>query len=155
MGGHLGLDLESFGHGGEGLDESPAHDAVAREHIGELAAEEGPEDPIEHVIAESVAPRVHLPVVLHRVASAHDHVELFGQELFHHCRRGGGVVGVVAVDEDVDVGLDVGEHAPHDVALPGAVLGAKDRARRRALDRRSRQWTRCRTRRWWIRGAQP
>ena len=40
------------------------------------------------------------------------------------------IVGVVAVDHDVDVGVDVGEHAPDHVALALATLGGDDRARR-------------------------
>ena len=31
--------------------------------------------------------------------------------------RGAGVIGVVAVHQHIDVGLDVGEHAAHDIAL--------------------------------------
>ncbi len=62
-------------------------------------------------------------------------------------RGGGGVVGVVAVDQQVDVGVDVGEGASYDVALALQRLGADDRAGlERALDRCGRCCS-CRRRR--------
>ena len=42
--------------------------------------------------------------------------------------RGGGIVGQVAVGHDVDVGLDVGEHAADDIALALLPLGTDDGA---------------------------
>jgi hypothetical protein len=43
-----------------------------------------------------------------------------------HLGQVGRLVGVVAVDHHVDVGVDVGEGAPDDVALAGHVLLAHD-----------------------------
>ena len=55
-----------------------------------------------------------------------DHVELLGQEHVDHlrcCRR---VVGKVAVGHQIYVCIDVGEHAPNDMALALLLLGADD-----------------------------
>ena len=64
------------------------------------------------------------------LASADDHVELLLDQHPHHVRRGPGIVCEVAVGHDVDVGIDVREHAPNDVALALLALGADDSARR-------------------------
>ena len=79
-------------------------------------------------------------------------------------RRARRVVGGVAVDQHVDVGLDVGEHAPHHVALAlvrlaphhGAGAGARPRRcgrsnccrRRRCRRRAARRGNRPRPCRW-------
>ena len=59
---------------------------------------------------------------------ADDHVELLGEQQVDHRRRGLGIVGQVAVGHDVDVGVDVGEHAADDMAFALLALGADDRA---------------------------
>ena len=70
------------------------------------------------------------------LARADDHVELLVDQHLDHRRRGLGIVGQVAVGHDVNVGVDVGEHAADDMALALLALGADDRARRaRDLDR--------------------
>jgi hypothetical protein len=57
------------------------------------------------------------------------HVEMLGEELFDHLQGAGCVIGGVAIDQHIDVGIDVGEHAPHHVALAlvnlAAHLGAR------------------------------
>jgi len=50
------------------------------------------------------------------------------EQRLDHLGQGRGVVGVVAVDGHVDVGLDVGEGPADDVALALGVLVAHDRA---------------------------
>ena len=71
---------------------------------------------------------------------ADDHVELLGEQHLDHRRRGRGIVGQIAVGHDVNVGVDVGEHAADDMALALLALGADDRAglARRQLAVRSR-----------------
>ena len=59
---------------------------------------------------------------------ADDVVEVLVDELLDHPRRGRGVVGVVAVDQQVDVGVDVGEGPSYDVALALERLAAHDGA---------------------------
>ena len=74
-------------------------------------ATEAGEQPVAGAMAGAIAPP---PAIDPR---RHHHVEaIFHQARDHgaHARR---VVGGVAVDQHVDVGLDVGEHAPHHVAL--------------------------------------
>ena len=39
---------------------------------------------------------------------------------FHQLWRLRGIIGIVAVDHDINVGFDLGEHPPHHVALSGA-----------------------------------
>ena len=53
-----------------------------------------------------------------------------------HARRGGGIVGVVAIDQDIDVGFDIGEHAADDVAFALQALAPHDRAGRPRLQHR-------------------
>ena len=60
--------------------------------------------------------------------------------MIDHRRRGLGIIGQIAVGHDIDVGIDVGEHAADDVALALLAFAADDRARlaRRLRDVRSR-----------------
>ena len=55
-------------------------------------------------------------------AIADHHVEPVGEQPLDHGRRARRVVGGVAIDQHVDVGFDVGEHAPHHVALALALF---------------------------------
>ena len=41
-----------------------------------------------------------------------------------HARRAGGVIGRIAIDQHVDIGIDVGEHAPDHMALALAAFAA-------------------------------
>ena len=62
-------------------------------------------------------------------ACADHHVEaLLDQPRDHHARARR-VVGRVAVGEHIDVGIDIGEHAPHHVALALVGLAPHHRAR--------------------------
>ena len=61
-------------------------------------------------------------------AGADDHVELLVDQHVDHLRRSGGIVGQVAVGHQVDVGVDVREHAPDDIALALLPLRPDDRA---------------------------
>jgi hypothetical protein len=126
--GELGLDLELARERREALHESLREHAVAREHVVDLRAEQPADEPGEHAVAEPVARAVRGVVGLD--AAADHHVEVVLDEPLDE--RGGhaGVVGVVAVDHDVEVGLDVLEHPAHDVALALAELAPHDRAGR-------------------------
>jgi hypothetical protein len=73
------------------------------------------DQPGEERVAEAVPQAVSL-AGLGLARSVH-HVQLLAQKAADQRRRGAGVIGMVAVDEDVDVGLDVGEHAPDHVAF--------------------------------------
>ena len=61
-------------------------------------------------------------------AVAHRHVGAVGAQRLQERRRGLGRVGVVAVDHQVVVGLDVAEHRAHHVALALAPLEPHDGA---------------------------
>ena len=61
-------------------------------------------------------------------------------------RAEAGVIGAVAIGHDVDVGLDIGEHAAHHIALAAAghvvdegAGGARDR-RRAVVEALSKTW---------------
>ena len=84
------------------------------------------EQPGEEPVAEHVAAAIGVFRLV--AAGADDHVELLGEQHVDHRRRGRGVVGQVAVGHHVNVGVDVGEHAPDDIALALLPLGADDRA---------------------------
>ena len=64
-------------------------------------------------------------------AVAHGHVRRIGRERGQKVAGGLGRVGVVAVDHEVAIGLDVAEHASHHVALALAGLPAHHRPGRR------------------------
>ena len=57
-------------------------------------------------------------------AKTDHHVEMFGQQLFDHAGRAGRVIGGIAIDQHIDVGVDVGEHPPHHMALALVPLAA-------------------------------
>ena len=63
-------------------------------------------------------------------ARRHHHVEPLLDQPRDHGARARGIVGRVAVDQHVDVGVDVGEHAPHHVALALVGLSPHHRAGR-------------------------
>jgi hypothetical protein len=48
---------------------------------------------------------------------ADNHVEPLLDEPRDHRMRARGVIGCIAVDQHVNVGIDVGKHSPHHVAL--------------------------------------
>ncbi len=68
-------------------------------------------------------------------ATADHHVEMIIEQPVDHARRARRVIGGIAVDQHIDVGLDVGEHPAHDVALALPALATHDRTRF-ARDRR-------------------
>ena len=118
--------------GREGFDEAAAEDPVAGEHVGDHVAEDMPHDAGQHPVAEAVAAPVAL---LGRIdAQSRHHVELLAGEHLDHgwCIRR--VVGPVAIDQHIGVGLDIGEHPAHDVAfalaplLPDGGAGARGNA---------------------------
>ena len=122
MRGHLGLDLEMLRRRGERFHQPPRHHAVS----GEAIRESGPELRIDEPGGQGVSKPVPAPVRVRSVRDprADDHVEVAGGEPLDHGRRGGRLVRAVAVHQDVDVGLDVGEHPADDVPLAGGGLVA-------------------------------
>ncbi len=57
-------------------------------------------------------------------AQSDHHVEVLVDQRIDHSRRRGGVIGRVAVDQQIDVGLDIGKHPPDHVALALAAFAA-------------------------------
>jgi hypothetical protein len=64
-----------------------------------------------------VATAIGLDVLAIVLARAHDHVEVVLHQQIDHLGQSGQVVGRIAIDHDVDVGLHVREHAAHHIAL--------------------------------------
>ena len=127
--GELGFDLEALREHRHGLDEGAVEGAVARHDVVEGEAVDGLDQPAHEVVSEAVEG----PVVLLAVASvgqavADRHVGLARGERRDEVAGRLGGVGVVAVDHDVVVGVDVAEHGAHDVALALARLAAHDGA---------------------------
>ena len=79
----------------------------AAEDVGDKAAQQ----PIAGSMAGAIGRLIAVD------AGRHHHVEPLLDQFADHRRRARRVVGRVAVDQDVDVGFDVVEHAPHHVAL--------------------------------------
>ena len=113
--GELGLDLEGPRDGRERLDEPAGEHAVAAEHVVDRSAEDDRDDPVEDPVAQLVA----RPVGAGLAGDAHPGDLVVGalEQHPHHLGGGGRVVGVVAVDHQVDVGVEVGHRPADDVAL--------------------------------------
>ena len=130
--GDLGLYLEAAAHDGHGLHEGAGEGAVARHDVLEGVAVDHLDEPAHQVVAEVVeGPLVLLAVGAVGDAVAHGHVRLVGRQGRDEVAGGLGRVGVVAVDHEVVLGVDVAEHAPHHVALALAGLPAHHRPGRR------------------------
>ncbi len=131
------LDLKAAGHGREGFHELPREDLVARQHVGELPSENIANEGGEQVIAEAMPSAIGVRVL--RNARAVDEIEPFVEEPLDEARHRRRFVGVVAVDQHVDIGVDIGKHPAHHVAFALPRLGAHHGARgARRLDRRIR-----------------
>ncbi len=72
------------------------------------------------------APVRGVPALL--LAHRGNHVEIVADEFRDHARRARRVVRRIAVDEHVDVGVDLAEHPPDHAALAGTRFGAHDSA---------------------------
>ena len=90
----------------------------AAEHMGDKAGQQ----PVARAVAEAIGRLLAID------PDRADHVEPLGHELLDHPPRARRIVGGVAIDQHVDVGLDVGEHAPHHAALALALLAPDDGA---------------------------
>jgi hypothetical protein len=116
------------GHGWEALGKPTRESAVAGEDIGEIVAEQRAKQRVEDAVAEGVA--LASGIRMHAAPRADDHVGAFGDQRADEFRRVGGRIGPVAVGHDVDIRLDVGEHAAHHIALALAALAHDGRARK-------------------------
>ena len=128
--GELGLDLEAARQHGERLHEAAREYAVARQHVLEARPEHAGDDRGEQPVAGAMAGAVGGVIAIDPVA--HHHVEPLLEQARDHGRRARRVIGGIAVDQHVDVGLHVGEHAPHHEALTLVLLARKPRRRPRA-----------------------
>ena len=129
MHGEFGLDFELPRHGGEALHESTGEDPVATEHVADVRAECPADDAVEEAVAALVTGPVGRPTQSIGSADAEHVIVRPGEQRLDHRRARRRVVGVVAVDQQIDVGFEVAEGASHDVALALHVLDAHDRAR--------------------------
>ena len=129
----LGFDLETIRQHRKGFDEAARKHAVAGQDVLECLAEHRGEEARQHPVAGAVAG----PVSGDRLidAKAHHHVEVIVDQRVDHARGARGIVGRIAIDQHVDVGIDIGEHAPDHMPLALAALAAHDGAgRARDLD---------------------
>ena len=128
----LGFDLEALGKHREGFNERAAHGTVAGHDIIEAVAI----DPLDHGADQIVAKAVEGTLVLLGIgavgkAIAYGHVGRAAEDrLAEGFGRLGGV-GVVSVDHQVAIGVDIAKHLAAHVTLSltglkadrGAVLG--------------------------------
>ena len=128
----LGFDLEALGKHREGFDERAAHGAVAGHDIIEAVAI----DPLDHGADQIVAKAVESTLVFLGVgavgkAVAYGHIgRAVEDRLAEGFGRLGGI-GVVSVDHQVAIGVDITKHLAAHVALSltglkadrGAVFG--------------------------------
>jgi hypothetical protein len=68
-----------------------------------------------------------------RDAGADHHVEIVGDQAVDQLSRRRGIIGHIAVDQHIDLGVHIGEHAAHDIAFALVRRGAHDRAGRARL----------------------
>jgi len=122
----LGLDLESGRQHRKTFDEAAREDTVARQDVRKAAAEQTGEHPRQQPVAEAMTAAIGLDRLPHPAAD--HHVELLVEKALDQRRNGGRVVGRVAIGHDIDVGIDVGEHAADDIALALHPFGANNRA---------------------------
>ena len=133
----LGFDLKALRKHGEGFDEWAAHGAVAGHDVIETVAI----DPLDHGAYQVVAKAVEGTFVLLGVgavgkAVTHSHVGRAAKDGLAKGLGCLGGVGVVAVDHQVAIGIDVAKHLAADVAFAltglkthrGAVLGGDTRS---------------------------
>src|ERR1041385_7669888 len=89
-----------------------------------MIAENMSDNPGDQLIAKAVTWAICLLYLSH--ARRVHHVELLvDQHPYEHDGRAG-VIGVVTVNQDINVGLDVGEHAPYHIALALQWLATAD-----------------------------
>ena len=112
----FGFDLELTRKRREGLDETTRENTVSGEHVRNSVTEEESDQGVEHLIALSMAGAV-CRVVLVVNAAAQYVIEVFTYQKVDHFGCSGSIVGVVAVDHHVNVGIDVCECATHNIAL--------------------------------------
>ena len=93
--------------------------------------------PRQEPVAGAVAPTIGRLLAID--AGADDHIEPLVDELRDHRGRARRVIGRVAIDQNVDIRLDVVEHPPHHVALALVGLAANDARRPPARPRRCRR----------------
>ena len=127
MHGELGFDLEAARCRRERLGESTRQHAIPREHVARPHAEQRAEERVERAVAEAMAAAIGGATAL-LVADGRHHVEVVDDELVDQPRSTRSVVSSVAVDDHVDIGVDLAEHPSHDATFARARLAADDRA---------------------------
>ena len=125
MDSEFGFDLELTRERREGLHKTARENTVAGEHVSDGVTEEEADQRVEHLIALGVAGAVG-GVVLVVNAAAQDVIKVFTNQQINHFGGGGSIVGIVAIDHDVNIGIDVGEGTTHNISLTLASFLADD-----------------------------
>jgi len=115
MNGQLSLDFETAGKNRKRFDEAPREHTVAGQYVGERSPEHVRDEAGEDAIAGAMAGAISGLLALD--ARRHHHVEPLSEQFVDHRRRTRRIVGRVAVHQHVNVGFDVVEHPPHDMAF--------------------------------------
>src|SRR6267142_3810986 len=115
MHGKFSFNLEARGKRREGFDEASGENPVTGEHVAKVVSKNASYNPREQLIAKAVTSAVCL---LHLCRARRvDHVELMvDQHLDEHC-NGCRMIGAIAVNEYIDVGVDISKHPSNYVAF--------------------------------------
>ena len=126
MDGHFGFNLKPAGKHREALPKRAAEGAVADHDIFDF----GVEDPADQAAHQHIAEVMEGALVFGEVGGgkpvADDHIGLALADEPHHFGRVFGGIGIVAVDHQVAIGLDLAEHAADHIALALPVLMAQE-----------------------------
>src|SRR5690349_5594229 len=120
MNNDFGLNLEAARNRGKRFDESARQNLVSGKHIAEVPPEDSLNDIAEKPVSDAVTESIR---VNNRVeASSIDEIEVFLEERNDERGRDRSIICVVSVDENVDVGINIGEHPPYDISFALAPL---------------------------------
>ena len=121
----FGLNLKSRREHRHRLRKHLVVGAIPRHDVGELEPVDRLDEETDEIVSKAVEGAiVFLAVSAVRQTVAHHHVGLVVHKRRQKLGRGLGGIGVVAVNHNVVVGVDIAHHLTHDVALPLATLDA-------------------------------
>ena len=128
MNSEFGFDRKAFRREGEALDKAAREDAIARKHVRQLDAEQPGGEACQQPVSQHMTRAIGGGVGVY--AAGCEQVAAGFAHHLHHAGRRARVISVVAIHQNINVGLDVGKHAAHDIALALTRLGTDHGARR-------------------------
>ena len=111
----FGLDFKAPRKRRKGLHETPRHGSIAGQDVCDTISKQCADKAGQHFVAETVAGPVRFQIRFD--ADSVDHVDLVPNDGTDQREGAGRVIGIVAIDQEVNVGLDVCEHSTNDVTF--------------------------------------